>query len=104
MGCCNRSWFGKLLIWGNNTTNAVPVNSVAPVASNIGSGLLSTTPGTWSGFAEKITYQWYKNAVLISGATGKTYQTDSPGTYKVSVNEININGAGTAVFSNNVVV
>jgi len=41
-----------------------------------------TTLATISGIA----YQWYKNGVLISGATQQTYETSDSGTYTVSVN------------------
>jgi len=35
------------------------------------------------------TYQWYKNGVAISGATGSTYTVKSAGTYKVRVTDVN---------------
>jgi len=35
------------------------------------------------------TYQWYKNGVAISGATGSTYTVKSAATYKVRVTDVN---------------
>jgi hypothetical protein len=53
-----------------------PVNTVAPVISggtSLGSVLTSTT-GTWTGTPTiSYTYQWYRGATLIGGATNSTY-------------------------------
>jgi len=66
----------------SNQVNAVnpiaPVNTIAPVISGtatLGSTLTSTT-GTWTGIpTPTYTYQWYRGASIISGATNSTYVT-----------------------------
>ena len=55
---------------------SAPVNSTAPVISgtlDVGD-LLTTTNGTWD-YANEFTYTWYRDAVLITGATSNTYTT-----------------------------
>ena len=44
------------------------------------SGSATLTANTDSGYTQ---YQWYKNAVVIPGATGKTFRVDSTGSYYV---------------------
>lgn len=101
MNCC-KSYLGKMAIWGD-PTQGNPINTIAPVASNEGDDLLSTTNGTWSNDPNLFKYAWYKNNVLIIGAINKTYQAITPGTYKVRVTAYNING-NAFQDSNNVVV
>ncbi len=58
------------------SARAAPVNSTAPVITgtlNVGD-LLTTTDGTWDYYNE-FTYAWYRDAVLITGATSNTYTT-----------------------------
>lgn len=101
LGCC-KSLAGREAIWGD-PTEGIPVNSLAPVASQ-SAGVLSAVPGTWSGFPTIYTYQWYKDGVVIPGATEHSYTYVGAGTYKVLVSGVNINGSGIGVFSNNVVI
>ena len=52
-----------------------PVNTLAPAISGLtteGATLTSAT-GTWSGTSISYGYQWYRGAMLISGATASTY-------------------------------
>lgn len=45
-------------------------------ASSQQGSTLTATPGSWDGFpAPTITYQWYRGATPIGGATGLTYDT-----------------------------
>lgn len=56
---------------------AAPSNTVAPVVSgdtSVGS-VLSSTTGTWTGYFITYSYQWYRGASEISGATSYTYTT-----------------------------
>lgn len=79
---------------------AAPVNSVAPVISGtqtVGQTLTSTT-GTWTGIpAPTFTYQWYRGASLISGATSSTYvlvQADAGNTTAIKCVVTATNSAG----------
>lgn len=66
------SWSGATDIDGGNA----PVNTVAPVISGSTSlsSVLTTTNGTWTSLtAITYTYQWYRGATLITGATNSTY-------------------------------
>lgn len=59
--------------------NLIPTISVpnGPYICNGGSVTLTSSAAD--------TYQWYKNNILIDGATSQTYSASSIGTYKVSV-------------------
>jgi len=85
-----------------------PVNTVAPVISGtqvVGSTLSSTT-GTWTGSpAPTYTYQWYRGAILISGATSSTYtlvQADAGNTSNINCQVTAINTAGSATATSNI--
>ena len=60
------------------TAEAAPANTVAPAVTPDPpneTDLLTTTDGTWTGNpAPTFTYQWYKDTVLIGGATASTHQ------------------------------
>ena len=80
-----------------------PVNTLAPVISGtttLGSTLTSTT-GTWTGSpAPTFTYQWYRGATLISGATSSTYVTvlaDSTASITCRVTGTNTGGSAVAI-------
>lgn len=81
-----------------------PVNTVAPVISGtqVVGQTLSTTNGTWIGDpTPSFTYQWYRGATLISGATSNTYvltQADAGNTSNITcrVTGTNILGSATA--------
>ena len=81
--------------------NYTPVNSVAPVISGtttLGSTLTSTT-GTWSNNPATYSYQWYRGASLIGGATSSTYVTvlaDSTANITCVVTATNVAGSANA--------
>ena len=82
-----------------------PVNTIAPVISGtttLGSTLTSTT-GTWTGSpAPAFTYQWYRGATLISGATSSTYVTVlADSTASITCRVTGTNTAGSAVAISN---
>lgn len=86
---------------------AAPVNSVAPVISGtqtVGQTLTSTT-GTWTGIpAPTFTYQWYRGASLISGATSSTYvlvQADAGNTTAIKCVVTATNSAGVVSADSN---
>ena len=64
------------------TPTSAPINTLAPVISGnalVGSTLTLDSPGSWNGSAPiTYTYQWYRGASSISGATNTTYTTQSP--------------------------
>lgn len=65
----------------------------APVISRNGNTLSSTAAGT---------YQWYRNGVLINGATNSTYEISSNGNYTVKVTDggdCSANSANLAVIN-----
>lgn len=55
--------------------NYTPVNTVAPVVTGnaIVGQTLSTTNGTWTNSPSIFSYQWYRGASPIGGATNSTY-------------------------------
>jgi hypothetical protein len=84
-----------------------PANTVAPVISGtqvVGQTLSSTT-GTWTGDpTPTYTYQWYRGATLISGATSSTYtlvQADAGNTSNISCIVTATNLIGTATATSN---
>lgn len=103
-----------------NANNDLQSNYAAPlVLSNItppaitGTTLVGSTltcsTGTWTGFfVPTFTYQWFRNATPISGATNNTYLTQSPAdigqTITCSVTATNSNGSSSPVTSSNSVI
>lgn len=101
---------------------SAPANTVAPVASggtSVGS-VLSSTTGTWSGSpSPTFTYQWRRNGIAISGATGSSYTvvvadagalltclvtaTNSAGAASAASNAITIDAGSSAVAPANTV-
>src|SRR5262245_28294400 len=87
---------------------SAPVNTVAPVISggiSVGQ-TLTTTDGTWTGNpGPTITYEWLRNGVPISGATGQTYViqvADVGQTIRSRVTATNASGSANATSSNSV--
>ena len=92
------SWSGATDIDGGNA----PVNTIAPVISgstSLGS-VLTTTNGTWTSLtAITYTYQWYRGATLITGATSSTYTivvADSAASITCKVTATNSLGSNVA--------
>lgn len=88
---------------------AVPVNSVAPVASGTGTigQTLSVTTGTWSNFPTSYAYQWKRDGSNIASATSSTYllvSADGGTTVTCAVTATNQGGAGSAATSNGIAV
>jgi hypothetical protein len=82
-------------------SGTAPVNSVAPVisGSDYVTSVLTTSNGTWTNTPISFTYQWYRNATLISGATSISYtlvQADADFEVKCKVTAINASGSGVA--------
>jgi hypothetical protein len=72
------------------TVTSPPINTVAPVVTNIGSHVLSCTTGSWSGSPVAYQYQWYTSGGLpINGATGSVYTGTSGNYYLCSVTAMN---------------
>lgn len=60
---------------------------------------LAVTAGTWAGYPDTITYQWYRDDVPIAGATNSLYEVVSEdGGAVLSVDEIATNSDGTTSF------
>jgi hypothetical protein len=84
---------------------AVPVNSVAPAISGSGTTLspLTATNGAWTNSPTGYTYQWYRDASAISGATASTYTyvlADSGTNITCQVTASNAIGPGSPAASN----
>lgn len=84
-----------------------PVNTVAPEISGsttLGS-TLTTTDGTWSGTpTPTFTYQWYRGASPISGATSTTYVTTlADSTANITCQVTATNSAGSATATSNTI-
>lgn len=71
------------LITSNNITTTVNTSPLTPLITVIGDGCVNkTTLTTSSGLTA---YAWYKDDVVISGATSNTFTPTSSGSYKVQV-------------------
>jgi hypothetical protein len=84
-----------------------PSNLTAPVISGtttLGS-TLTTTDGTWSGTpTPTFTYQWYRGASPISGATSTTYVTTlADSTANITCQVTATNSAGSATATSNTI-
>lgn len=84
-----------------------PINTVAPVisGSQVVGSTLSTTNGTWTGSpAPTYTYQWYRGATLITGATSSTYtlvQADAGNASNITCQVTGTNTFGNATATSN---
>jgi hypothetical protein len=61
---------------GGTVVGIIPANTAAPsIAGDTELGdVLTVTPGTWTGVpTPSLSYQWRRDGVAISGATGSTY-------------------------------
>lgn len=94
--------------WEVSEGGAPPSNTAAPLISGtqvVGS-TLTTTTGTWIGSAPiTYTYQWYRGAALITGATSNTYvlvQADAGNTSDITCKVTATNSKGTATATSNV--
>lgn len=81
--------------------NYTPANTVAPVVSGtaVVGQTFTTTNGTWTNSPTSYTYQWYRGATLISGATSSTYvlvQADAGQNIKCTVTATNSAGSASA--------
>jgi hypothetical protein len=88
---------------------ATPVNTVAPVITTDGTPATNETitvnTGTWTGTGITYTYQWYRGASPITGATTNSYLlavTDEGANITARVTATNGGGAATAVSSNTI--
>lgn len=86
---------------------AVPVNSVAPVITGSGNGPFTVSNnGTWSNSPDSFTFQWYRGAGAVSGATTNTLPSNAANvgqSITCRVAGVNEAGAGTPVASNAIV-
>jgi PKD repeat protein len=90
-GCSSTS---NSIIVTTNTTPPAIITPAGTVATCNGDTVDLSAP-TGNGY----TYQWFKGGVAIAGATSPFYNTDSAGTYKVSVsaNGCSAKSAGTII-------
>ncbi len=92
-----------------NVAVPVPTNTTAPVVSGtaaVGS-VLTSTDGSWSGSPSSYTYQWYRDASAISGATASTYtvtSSDQGTSLTCRVVAVNAGGSSAAVASNAIAI
>jgi len=87
-------------------TNVTPCSiSLDQANSLVGDSCSVSAPGVWSDPAALLTYQWYRNAEPIVGATGTTYVfTEQDADQAIYLVETATNGAGSdfAPSSNNI--
>lgn len=94
-----------ITIFNRGNINDSLVNTVAPVISGtqvVGSTLTSTT-GTWTELST-YTYQWYRGASLISGATSSTYtlvQADAGNTSNITCQVTATSSGGSGIAASN---
>lgn len=66
----------SLFFTGQVPTLPLAITTVSISGSSQQGSTLTATPGSWDGFpTPDITYQWYRGATPIGGATGLTYDT-----------------------------
>lgn len=95
---------------GSNTltmANYTPANTVPPAVTGtaVVGQTLSTTNGTWTNSPSTFSYQWYRGATLISGATSSTYtlvQADAGNTSNIKCVVTASNGLSASADSNTV--
>jgi len=68
---------------------------VATIISSLGNPFCATDGPTTLSTVIGNSYKWYKNGAIISGATNRTYQTDTSGIYSVSVDFGSCEAAGS---------
>lgn len=96
---------------GSNTltmANYTPANTVPPSVTGtaVVGQTLSTTNGTWTNSPSSFTYQWYRGATLISGATSSTYtlvQADAGNTSNIKCVVTATNSAGSVNADSNTI-
>lgn len=84
-------------------TSPLSITTVSITGSTQSGSLLTATPGTWDASpAAVLTYQWYRGATPIGGATNSTYTTQvaDEGT-TVTVRETATNAAGAVTLASN---
>lgn len=89
-------------------TTSPPANTVAPAVSGtaVVGQTLTTTNGTWTNSPTSYTYQWYRGASAISGATNSTYvlvQADAGNTSNIKCVVTATNAGGSASADSNTV-
>lgn len=69
---------GGTLVALQPAAGSPPANTVLPaVTGTVGSAVISTTNGTWTGSPTSYSYQWQKRGSNITGATSATYTPTS---------------------------
>jgi gliding motility-associated-like protein len=99
---------GTYYIKGTNQGGCFAIKPVVVIVSNSSAGTITPANPVDVCNGETLTlkastgisYQWYKNDVLIIGATSVTYGVTGPGSYNVSIN----NGICTGKTANPVIV
>lgn len=89
-------------------SNYTPANTVPPAVSGtaVVGQPLTTTNGTWTNSPTSYTYQWYRGASAISGATSSTYvlvQADAGNTSNIKCVVTATNAGGSASADSNTV-
>lgn len=91
------------------SADVAPENVTAPIVTGtaVVGETLTTTDGTWTGTPEPtFSYQWYRGAIPISGATNSTYtlvQADAGNTSNIKCVVTATNSAGSASADSNTV-
>lgn len=98
------------LILGNQKgggSTSPPANTVAPSVTGtaVVGQTLTTTNGTWTNSPTSYTYQWYRGATLITGATSSSYtlvQADAGNTSNIKCTVTASNGLTASADSNTI--
>lgn len=77
--CTSDSYSNRVTITEATTT------STSTISSSLGNPYCSSQGATTLSAINGNSYQWYKDGVVISGATSQMYVTDQPGTYLVTI-------------------
>lgn len=90
--CTSNSFSNRVTI--SEVTNS---GSDATVVSSLGNPFCPENGMTTLSTISGVSYQWFKNGTAISGATERTYQTNSSGTFSVNVDLGNCSTSGSIV-------
>lgn len=79
--CTSNSFSNRVTI-----SEATSGDTDATIASSLGNPFCPDSGMTTLSTMVGVSYQWFKNGTAIDGATEQTYQTDTSGSYSVTVN------------------
>ncbi|GAA4809175.1 gliding motility-associated C-terminal domain-containing protein [Litoribaculum gwangyangense] len=93
--CTSNSYSNRVTVSESSTS------STSEISSSLGNPYCSSQGATTLSAINGISYQWYKDGNIISGATGQMYETNQPGNYSVNINLGNCSTSASINLENN---